>query len=155
MMTSLVLFDRAFRTVMGFTARHNAGPRYVARDDSAHDGPDIAIRHATAHMTCSARYPGLQSRRLVMAQCEVCGNDYYLSFEVIAAGNRHIFDSFECAIQRLAPVCDHCGCKIIGHGIEANGTFFCCAHCARSRGVRAAVDHVGVAAESGIVTSAQ
>ena len=54
-----------------------------------------------------------------MATCEVCGNDYYLAFEVIAAGQRHVFDSFECAIHKLAPICDHCGCKIIGHGIEA------------------------------------
>ena len=76
-----------------------------------------------------------------MAQCEVCGNDYYLTFEVITAGNRHVFDSFECAIHKLAPVCDHCGCKVIGHGIEANGTFFCCASCARMAGVTAVVDH--------------
>jgi hypothetical protein len=54
-----------------------------------------------------------------MAQCEVCGNDYYLSFQVIAAGQTHTFDSFECAAHKLAPVCDHCGCKILGHGIEA------------------------------------
>ena len=80
-----------------------------------------------------------------MAKCEVCGNDYHLSFEVIAAGHRHVFDSFECAIQQLAPVCNHCGCRIIGHGIEANGTFYCCAHCARHDGVDAAVDHVGAA----------
>ena len=78
-----------------------------------------------------------------MATCEVCGNDYYLSFEVIAAGRRHVFDSFECAIHKLAPVCDHCGCRIIGHGIEAGDKFFCCANCARHAGVRAAVDHVG------------
>jgi len=88
-----------------------------------------------------------------MAKCEVCGNDYYLSFEVITAGNRHVFDSFECAIHRLAPVCDHCGCRIVGHGIEANGTFYCCAHCARRKGVHTAADHVGNAAESGIVMS--
>ena len=55
-----------------------------------------------------------------MAQCEVCGNDYYLSFEVVTAGARHTFDSFECAIHKLAPTCDHCGCRIIGHGIEAH-----------------------------------
>ena len=53
-----------------------------------------------------------------MAACEVCGNDYYLSFQVVAAGQTHTFDSFECAIHRLAPVCDHCGCKIVGHGIR-------------------------------------
>ena len=63
-----------------------------------------------------------------MAKCDVCGNDYYLSFEVIAAGNRHVFDSFECAIHKLAPVCAHCGCKIIGHGIEAKQNYFCCAN---------------------------
>lgn len=81
-------------------------------------------------------------RRGEMARCEVCGNDYYLSFEVVAAGHTHTFDSFECAIHRLAPICEHCGCKIIGHGIEAEGTFYCCAHCARESGVMAAVDHV-------------
>ena len=42
-----------------------------------------------------------------MAQCEVCGNNYYLSFEVVTAGNRHVFDCFECAIHKLAPVCAH------------------------------------------------
>jgi hypothetical protein len=77
-----------------------------------------------------------------MAKCEVCGNDYQRSFEVIASGSRHVFDSFECAIQKLAPSCDHCGCKIIGHGIEAGRKYFCCAHCARESGVTAAVDHV-------------
>jgi len=78
-----------------------------------------------------------------MARCEVCGNDYELSFEVVAAGARHTFDSFECAIQKLAPVCDHCGCKIIGHGIESGHHFYCCAHCARAAGEERAVDHVG------------
>ena len=69
-----------------------------------------------------------------MATCEVCGNDYYLAFEVITAGQRHVFDSFECAIHKLAPICDHCGCKILGHGMESNGRFFCCAHCAKQSG---------------------
>jgi hypothetical protein len=66
-----------------------------------------------------------------VATCEVCGNDYDKSFEVIAAGARHVFDSFECAIHRMAPVCEHCGCKVLGHGVEVDGSFFCCAHCAR------------------------
>ena len=52
-----------------------------------------------------------------MAKCEVCGNDYYLSFEVVTAGDRHTFDCFECAIHKLAPICSHCGCKVIGHGV--------------------------------------
>jgi hypothetical protein len=66
-----------------------------------------------------------------MARCEVCGNDYDKSFEVITAGHRHVFDSFECAAHLLAPVCEHCGCKVLGHGIEVDGRFYCCAHCAR------------------------
>jgi hypothetical protein len=65
-----------------------------------------------------------------MAECEVCGNDYYLAFEVITAGRKHIFDSFECAIHALAPQCEHCGCRVIGHGVESEGAIFCCAHCA-------------------------
>ena len=77
-----------------------------------------------------------------MGHCEVCGNDYDKSFEVITAGNRHVFDSFECAIHLLAPVCDHCGCKIVGHGIEAGPQFFCCASCARKAGESGARDRV-------------
>lgn len=71
-----------------------------------------------------------------MAKCEVCGNDYDKAFEVrMEGGQRHIFDSFECAIHRLAPVCEHCGCKIVGHGVEARSHYFCCANCARAVGV--------------------
>jgi Rieske Fe-S protein len=76
-----------------------------------------------------------------MPICDVCGNDYPRSFEVLAAGKKHVLDSFEYAIHRLAPRCDHCGCKIVGHGIEAEGVFYCCAHCARHKGVEGAVDH--------------
>ncbi len=70
-----------------------------------------------------------------MARCEVCGNNYDKAFEIVMDGRSHIFDSFECAIHALAPVCAHCGCKIIGHGVEANGIFYCCAHCAEQQGV--------------------
>ncbi|SDY56551.1 hypothetical protein SAMN05660209_03171 [Geodermatophilus africanus] len=66
-----------------------------------------------------------------MAVCEVCGNDYELSFEVVAQGARHTFDSFECAIHRMAPICEHCGVKVVGHGVVVEGHFYCCAHCAR------------------------
>jgi hypothetical protein len=47
----------------------------------------------------------------------------------------HTFDSFECAIHALAPTCAHCGCKIVGHGVEAEGRFYCCAHCAHQVGI--------------------
>ncbi len=51
------------------------------------------------------------------------------------AGSKHTFDSFECAIASLAPVCSHCDCRIIGHGLEADGRMFCCDHCAEKFGV--------------------
>jgi Rieske Fe-S protein len=70
-----------------------------------------------------------------MPVCEVCGNDYDKAFEVHAGGSTHTFDSFECAIQALAPICAHCGCRVIGHGVESNGQIFCCAHCASEEGV--------------------
>jgi len=70
-----------------------------------------------------------------MAKCEVCGNDYDKSFTVTMAGRKHTFDAFECAIHALAPACAHCGCKVIGHGVEQDGTFFCCVHCAEHEGV--------------------
>ncbi len=69
-----------------------------------------------------------------MSKCEVCGNDYDKSFDVIAAGARHTFDSFECAIHAMAPICEHCNCRVIGHGTEVAGLFYCCANCARSAG---------------------
>jgi hypothetical protein len=65
-----------------------------------------------------------------MAICETCGNDYDRSFDVTLAGETHTFDSFECAIQRLAPRCAHCDCTVIGHGVERGPTIYCCAHCA-------------------------
>ena len=70
-----------------------------------------------------------------VAVCEVCGNEYDKAFEVLADGIPHVFDSFECAIHALAPVCAHCGCRVIGHGVEADGRFYCGAHCARHGGV--------------------
>jgi hypothetical protein len=75
-----------------------------------------------------------------MAVCETCGNDYDKSFEVVKEGRTHTFDSFECAIQALAPTCAHCGCRIIGHGVEQGGTIFCCAHCASAKGANGVRD---------------
>lgn len=77
-----------------------------------------------------------------MAKCQVCGNEYDKAFQVVMAGETHVFDSFECAIHALAPTCDHCCCRIIGHGVESNSSFFCCAHCASQEGVDELRDRV-------------
>ncbi|HSF43966.1 MAG TPA: hypothetical protein VLT87_29520 [Thermoanaerobaculia bacterium] len=77
-----------------------------------------------------------------MATCEVCGNDYDRAFEVVMAGKSHVFDSFECAIHALAPLCAHCGCRIVGHGVQAGNTIYCCAHCAEHSGETGLEDRV-------------
>lgn len=70
-----------------------------------------------------------------MPRCDHCGNDYDKAFTVTRGNATHTFDSFECAIHMLAPLCGHCGCRIIGHGVEASGRFFCCVHCAGKAGI--------------------
>jgi len=85
------------------------------------------------------------ARRMRMATqdpCATCGNVYDKAFQVTKQGKSMTFDSFECAIQALAPPCTHCNCRIIGHGVEANGTFYCCAHCAKHEGEKQLRDRV-------------
>ena len=83
-----------------------------------------------------------------MARCELCGNDYDKSFTIDQGGRIHTFDSFECAIHLLAPRCAHCDCRIIGHGVEASGSYFCCAHCAEAAGIAGMRDRIGATAEA-------
>lgn len=77
-----------------------------------------------------------------MTVCDTCGNDYDKAFEVTKDGRTYAFDSFECAIHKLAPVCSHCGIRIVGHGVEADNRFFCCAHCAGKAGASGLTDRV-------------
>jgi hypothetical protein len=85
-----------------------------------------------------------------MGTCDHCGNEYDKTFRIRMdeSGEEHVFDSIECMAHMVGPRCAHCGCTILGHGIEiGDGRMFCCAHCARSMGVDAAVDRVGEGAE--------
>jgi Rieske Fe-S protein len=70
-----------------------------------------------------------------MAICATCGNDYDKAFTVTwVDGHSATFDSIECAAMKLAPTCAHCGCRVLGHGVEADAKIYCCAHCARQAG---------------------
>ena len=75
-----------------------------------------------------------------MATCANCGNEYDKTFEITRDGETRSFDSFECAIAVMAPTCEHCNVRIIGHGVEADGRIFCCAHCAQRAGVESVSD---------------
>ena len=77
-----------------------------------------------------------------MATCDVCGNEYDKAFTVTQGDRTGTFDSFECAIHAMAPECSHCGCRIIGHGVEGGGSVFCCAACAERAGVAGLADRV-------------
>jgi hypothetical protein len=78
-----------------------------------------------------------------MNTCEVCGNDYDKAFRVVRGGETHVFDCFECAIEALAPRCETCSVRIVGHGLEAQGgRFFCCDSCAERAGVEGLKDRV-------------
>jgi hypothetical protein len=50
--------------------------------------------------------------------------------------------SFPKPSHALAPTCDNCGIHI-GHGLEKEGTFFCCDHCAEAKGVTGLRDRIG------------
>jgi hypothetical protein len=81
-----------------------------------------------------------------MATCDVCGNEYDRAFSVTTAGGESFtFDSIECAAHRIAPACAHCGCRILGHGVQADGAVFCCANCARQAGVAGVSDNAASA----------
>jgi hypothetical protein len=93
--------------------------------------PPLARRSCIA---ATATWPPRPEEDASMPTCDQCGNDYDKAFQVTMAGRTMTFDSFECAIQAMAPTCAHCGVRIVGHGVEEGGNIFCCAHCAKQQG---------------------
>lgn len=77
-----------------------------------------------------------------MGMCDTCGNDYDKSFTVTIGERTATFDTIECAAHAIAPTCAHCGCRILGHGIEVGNEIFCCAHCAHKSGHDEPADRV-------------
>jgi hypothetical protein len=78
----------------------------------------------------------------VTDSCEICGNTYDKMLTILIDNVNHHYDCFECAIQGLAPKCSHCGVRIIGHGLQEEDEYYCCAHCARAAGQQQFVDRV-------------
>ena len=71
-----------------------------------------------------------------MTACMVCDNDNSkFMMQISLDGKTYTFDCFECAIYKLAPFCNHCGCTIIGHSITCHGQIFCCTYCAKQAGL--------------------
>ena len=85
----------------------------IERHEQKQTTPRI-LKPELADQPETALHSGIQT-------CEVCGNEYDKPLEIVTNGISHYFDCFECAIHALAPRCEHCGCRIIGHGHEAGG----------------------------------
>ena len=62
--------------------------------------------------------------------CEVCGQSQEQCFEVHLGGQRHFFDSFECAMRALLPRCAMCGNLILGSGVKEGNARYCGHVCA-------------------------
>ena len=90
-----------------------------------------ALAHAAGEANMSLVSAAPDVKKDPLARCEVCGNDCEAPMEIRLRGRVAIFDCFECAIHGMALACERCRCRIIGHGVEAAGKIYCCAHCAR------------------------
>jgi hypothetical protein len=62
--------------------------------------------------------------------CEVCGKSQEHSLEVHLGGDKHVFDSFECAIRGLIPACPLCGTPLLGPGVQVGDLLYCSQACA-------------------------
>jgi hypothetical protein len=52
-----------------------------------------------------------------MPICETCGNDYDKTFEVLMHGEKHVFDSFECAMR--LPRCAHIAVRALSATVSS------------------------------------
>ena len=53
--------------------------------------------------------------------CVTCGNYSDRTFSVTHELKTYVFDSIECAALSVAPRCEVCGVRILGHGVEQAG----------------------------------
>ena len=67
-----------------------------------------------------------------MSVCITCGTDCDQSFTVNWNGRTASFDCIECMATMVAPMCRHCGCRILGHGWRIDGHQYCCEHCVQA-----------------------
>src|SRR5699024_4140150 len=84
--------------------------------------------HDALPICAAGRTPGAVK---AVAACDACGKDYDEPITVTQGQRSGVFDSFECAAHVMAPSCERCGVRILGHGIQVDAAVYCCAHCAR------------------------
>lgn len=65
-------------------------------------------------------------------KCLNCGENIEKDYVVFVNGQEYIFDTFECAVNFLAPCCFNCKSIIMGHEVKRNGEIYCSETCAHS-----------------------
>ena len=75
-----------------------------------------------------------------------CAARVHAGSESLIVGRDYAVSSYTSAQTGLRPDaeihCEHCGVRIVGHGLEKDGRMFCCDHCAEGEGVTELRDQV-------------
>lgn len=66
------------------------------------------------------------------ARCVNCGDNIEKDYILFINGAEFTFDSFECAINFIAPRCTNCNTIIIGRGVNVGGDIYCSPGCSHS-----------------------
>jgi hypothetical protein len=67
-----------------------------------------------------------------VARCVNCGVNIEKDYILFINGAEFTFDSFECAVNFVAPRCSCCNTIIMGHGVQTGGEIYCTPTCAHS-----------------------
>ena len=63
-------------------------------------------------------------------RCLNCGENIEKDYILFVNGPEYTFDSFECAINFMAPRCSNCSSVIMGQGVHKKGEVYCTEDCA-------------------------
>lgn len=66
------------------------------------------------------------------ARCMNCGVNIEKDYILFINGAEYTFDSFECAVNFVAPRCTNCNTIIMGHGIKSADNIYCSSSCAHA-----------------------
>ena len=66
------------------------------------------------------------------ARCVNCGVNIEKDYILFINGSEFTFDSFECAINFVAPRCLNCNTIVMGRGVQMGNDIFCSKECSKS-----------------------
>jgi hypothetical protein len=66
------------------------------------------------------------------SRCVNCGLDIEKDYILLINGTEYTFDSFECAINFVAPRCTNCNSIITGRGVHVGNEVYCSSTCSHA-----------------------